>query len=232
MSNKKTSHVLKWAGLFEPMRATFADMLSRPLSPVAVHRPSPQSAIAELKSLNPFCKVDVWPHAATAEAVAEHGSDVLGTKKPFTSIVVTRLLPKSQLFALNEYARSNGITFNMAITNGVTASVFSDFGPEHLITDADGEPTKTLALMGIEVRGLVVLLLLVGVQGVPLWAFLRDARISVCLPLNACLQLRVPPAGVLGVPTPNQPPNQLHHTHTHTHTHATHDTHTRTSRPC
>ena len=185
------------------------------LFPFPFRHVSPQSAIAELKSLNPFCKVDVWPHAATAEAVAEHGADVLGTKKPFTSIVVTRLLPKSQLFALNEYARSNGITFNMAINNGVTASVFSDFGPEHLITDADGEPTKTLALMGIEVRGLVVLLLF---PGGSLWAFMCDARISAWLPLNTCLQLLVVIGGspwrASPQPTHNQPTNP-HTRHTH-----------------
>ena len=64
---------------------------------------------------------------------------------------VTRLLPKAELFRLNQTARANNIAFLMAITSGVTASIFSDFGPKHLITDKDGEPLDTQAVRNIEV---------------------------------------------------------------------------------
>eukprot|EP00494_Astrolonche_serrata_P001087 UN01093 len=39
----------------------------------------------------------------------------------------------------------------MALTSGVTASLFSDFGDEHAITDIDGEPTETFAVSSLEV---------------------------------------------------------------------------------
>ena len=39
----------------------------------------------------------------------------------------------------------------LAATNGVTASIFSDFGTRHEITDATGEPTQTLAVSNLEV---------------------------------------------------------------------------------
>jgi hypothetical protein len=77
--------------------------------------------------------------------------DVLGTHRPYAAIVVTKLLPKMELFGLNEIARDNGIAFILAITNGVTSSIFSDFGPYHEITDATGEPTQMLAVANVEV---------------------------------------------------------------------------------
>lgn len=77
--------------------------------------------------------------------------DVLGTHRPYAAIVVTRLLPKGELFELNDIARANGIAFILAITNGVTSSIFSDFGPHHEITDATGEPTQMLAMSNVEV---------------------------------------------------------------------------------
>jgi hypothetical protein len=109
--------------------------------------PRAKACLTDLKSLNPFCKVDVWSHELTGAAIDAHGTNVQGTGKPFTAIIVTEFLPKAQLFALDEYARSNKIVFVIAINNGVTASIFSDFGPEHIITDRDGEPTQPLALV-------------------------------------------------------------------------------------
>jgi hypothetical protein len=39
----------------------------------------------------------------------------------------------------------------LAANHGVTASLFSDFGPRHEILDATGEPTQTLAVSNVEV---------------------------------------------------------------------------------
>ena len=51
--------------------------------------------------------------------------DVLGTKRPYAAVVVTTLLPRADLYALNEAARSNGVAFVLALTTGVAASLFS-----------------------------------------------------------------------------------------------------------
>lgn len=111
-----------------------------------------EASLGELRTLNPFCRVDILPKSDDSlgdEVVLS--KDVLGTHRPYAAIVVTKLLPKKQLFRLNETARENGIAFIMAITNGVTSSIFSDFGPHHEITDATGEPTQTLAISNVEV---------------------------------------------------------------------------------
>ena len=108
--------------VWDPAPATIRDLGANfYLNEAAVRAGTPraEAAITDLKSLNPFCKVDIWTHDVTAEALA--AAD--GT--PFSAIIITQLLPKAQLFALNEYARANNIGFTMAITHGVTASLFS-----------------------------------------------------------------------------------------------------------
>jgi len=110
-----------------------------------------EASLVELRSLNPFCRVDILSKGCSLGNDVILSKDVLGTHRPYAAIVVTKLLPKQQLFELNETARSNGIAFIMAVSNGVTSSIFSDFGPQHEITDATGEPTQTLAVSNVEV---------------------------------------------------------------------------------
>jgi len=108
------------------------------------------ASLGELRSLNPFCRVEILgSNSLSDEALLSN--DVLGTRRPFSAVVVTQLLPKQALFHLNEIARTNGIVFIMALNNGVTSSIFSDFGPRHEISDATGEPTQTLAVSNIEI---------------------------------------------------------------------------------
>lgn len=108
------------------------------------------ASLPELRSLNPFCRVDV---VDTDEVSDDYllSSNVLGTGRPFAAVVVSTILPKAYLLRLNETARSNGIAFVLAANHGVTASLFSDFGPRHEILDATGEPTQTLAVSNVEV---------------------------------------------------------------------------------
>lgn len=90
----------------DPNPTTIADLGANfYLNEADVRSRTPRDAavLSNLKSLNPFCKVDVWGHTLTPEALASNGGDVLGTGKPFTGIVITQLLPKMQLIALNEY---------------------------------------------------------------------------------------------------------------------------------
>ena len=80
-------------------------------------------------------------------------TNVLGTGKPFSAIVVTTPLPQLELFRLNDICRTsaNHMAFVLAITEGVTCSLFSDFGTHHEITDATGEPIQMLAVSNVEV---------------------------------------------------------------------------------
>jgi ubiquitin-activating enzyme E1 len=108
------------------------------------------ASLPELRSLNPFCRVDVLNENEISDDYLL-SRNVLGTGRPFAALVVSTILPKEYLLRLNETARSNGIAFVMATNHGVTASLFSDFGPRHEIADATGEPTQTLAVSNVEV---------------------------------------------------------------------------------
>lgn len=109
-----------------------------------------EASLAELRSLNPFCRVD----SLSAPEIHDEtltDQDVLGTGRPLAAVVVADLLPRADLIRINETCRANGVAFVMAINSGVTTSLFSDFGPEHEISDATGEPTQTLAVSNVEV---------------------------------------------------------------------------------
>ena len=108
------------------------------------------ASLSELRTLNPFCRVDVLEEDQVSDDYLL-SKNVLGTGRPFAALVVSTILPKEYLLRLNETARSNGIAFVMAANHGVTASLFSDFGPCHEIADATGEPTQTLAVSNVEV---------------------------------------------------------------------------------
>ena len=69
----------------------------------------------------PACTRQVEVYSGAIEGALE--SDT------FSAVVVSTPLPKDVLFGLNEAARSKGIAFVMALNVGVTASIFSDFGP-------------------------------------------------------------------------------------------------------
>eukprot|EP00455_Lapot_gusevi_P024090 TRINITY_DN24_c0_g1_i5.p1 TRINITY_DN24_c0_g1~~TRINITY_DN24_c0_g1_i5.p1 ORF type:complete len:1100 (-),score=574.74 TRINITY_DN24_c0_g1_i5:196-3444(-) len=99
---------------------------------------------SSLAELNPYVHVEVSEAELTNEFVATFGA-----------VVVCKTLPKSELVRLNAAARAAHAAFILALTHGVTATFFSDFGDEHVITDADGEPKKTLVVEGISATGVV-----------------------------------------------------------------------------
>ena len=106
-----------------------------------------EACLPQLKSLNPYCKVEEFGGDLTDEYLLSLND----SGHPFAAIIVTQFLPKATLFRINRTARENNIAFLVAINNGVTASLFSDFGPSHTITDWNGEPTEARALSNIEV---------------------------------------------------------------------------------
>eukprot|EP00437_Effrenium_voratum_P008460 CAMPEP_0181426606 /NCGR_PEP_ID=MMETSP1110-20121109/15748_1 /TAXON_ID=174948 /ORGANISM="Symbiodinium sp., Strain CCMP421" /LENGTH=1216 /DNA_ID=CAMNT_0023549803 /DNA_START=89 /DNA_END=3739 /DNA_ORIENTATION=+ len=114
-------------------------------------KPRAAECLAQLKSLNPYCKVEAL-EAAEADLpglLAE--ANVLSTGRGYGAVVVTTLMPGSALVALNEATRKAGAAFVLAVNMGVTASIFSDFGAKHVISDEDGEPTQMLAVSAAEV---------------------------------------------------------------------------------
>lgn len=146
--------------IWDPEAACVQDLSSNfYLSADSVGKSRAAESLGQLKSLNPYCKVEAVDVAEPAGLV-DHATtdDVLSTGRGYSVVVVTTLLPQDTLFALNAAARGKGIAFILAVNTGVTTSFFSDFGPQHTITDSDGEPTQMLAVSAaevIEVGGIV-----------------------------------------------------------------------------
>ncbi|CAJ1433842.1 unnamed protein product [Effrenium voratum] len=96
-------------------------------------------------TLKPLANGDPKPARALFRA------SVLSEGRGYGAVVVTTLMPGSTLVALNEATRKAGAAFVLAVNMGVTASIFSDFGAKHVISDEDGEPTQMLAVSAAEV---------------------------------------------------------------------------------
>eukprot|EP00448_Togula_jolla_P023889 CAMPEP_0170591992 /NCGR_PEP_ID=MMETSP0224-20130122/12696_1 /TAXON_ID=285029 /ORGANISM="Togula jolla, Strain CCCM 725" /LENGTH=1235 /DNA_ID=CAMNT_0010915887 /DNA_START=54 /DNA_END=3762 /DNA_ORIENTATION=- len=117
----------------------------------SIGKPRASACLGQLKSLNPYCKVELLDAAEEDIQRCLAETNVLSTGKPYSVIVITEILKRPVLFALSAEARSKNIAFLMALNMGVTTSIFSDFGPKHIITDEDGEPTQMLAVSAAEV---------------------------------------------------------------------------------
>ena len=53
------------------------------------------------------------------------------------------------LMAVNQFCRANKIGFIMSETLGAAGFTFLDYGEQHLISDADGEQTKSFIVTSI-----------------------------------------------------------------------------------
>eukprot|EP00546_Thalassionema_frauenfeldii_P018444 CAMPEP_0178900650 /NCGR_PEP_ID=MMETSP0786-20121207/3584_1 /TAXON_ID=186022 /ORGANISM="Thalassionema frauenfeldii, Strain CCMP 1798" /LENGTH=1237 /DNA_ID=CAMNT_0020571663 /DNA_START=42 /DNA_END=3756 /DNA_ORIENTATION=+ len=113
--------------------------------------PRAEACLEELKTLNPFCKVDICRSSPTTELLSS--TNVLSSGRGLAAVVVTslELHSKFNLKEWNQACRAHGIAFILAVNHGVSLSLFSDFGTSHEILDATGEPTQTLAVSNIEV---------------------------------------------------------------------------------
>lgn len=86
-----------------------------------------------LQELNPMCAVKV-ADSLTNELICSHNA-----------LVITQYKPFPELIALDNYCRENKVSFFYAYTGGISASIFVDHGPNHVVTDPNGErPVKKL----------------------------------------------------------------------------------------
>ena len=114
-------------------------------SDVKAGTPRATACEPELVELNPFSKV-----TTRSDSFDDVFTNVRG--KSYTIVIVTDLLclTKKQLFELSDACHSLGVVFLMALASGVTAALFSDFGPNHVITDIDGVPTNVCAVGALD----------------------------------------------------------------------------------
>lgn len=69
----------------------------------------------------------------------------------FGAVLVTNDTPLATQIKWNKVTHASNIVYLLAVTNGVTATFFSDFGDAHEITDSNGEPPISNPVENIEV---------------------------------------------------------------------------------
>ena len=106
---------------------------------VSSSRSRSAAILPHLKSLNPFCKVDIFPSIDDSAILTKN---FLGTNRPISTLVLTVFLPKVEVIRMNDACRKANIAFVFAVNTGVTSLIFSDFGPNHTITDKNGNPIQ------------------------------------------------------------------------------------------
>jgi ubiquitin-activating enzyme E1 len=80
-----------------------------------------------VRELNPICKVSTSP-VLNDDIIRQH-----------SAVVITQIMPTSELIRIDQLCRSSGIAFFYAFAGGITASVFVDLGDNHYIVDPNGE---------------------------------------------------------------------------------------------
>lgn len=101
--------------------------------------------LPRLAELNTYVPVRVLSCDAKRLAEVE---DLAGLLSDFQVIVLTEASFEEQL-AVNQFTHSTGRALITADVRGLFASVFCDFGPEFVVSDATGEPPATGIIAGI-----------------------------------------------------------------------------------
>lgn len=94
------------------------------------------ACLPQLKVLNPYVTVSEYPDNVVLASVVD---DIASGKYGFV-LATDSTLSYADLAAIDNACRAANAGLTIGLSDGVTASVFSDFGANHAITDADGEP--------------------------------------------------------------------------------------------
>ena len=105
------------------------------------------SCFQRIKKLNNFVKINVLGMNDNSEDLDKKFIDSILN---YDVIVITEMLPKNELFKINEICRNNKKAFIYGILTGLSGFIFSDFGKEHIVYDKNGRKCKTYYCKNIE----------------------------------------------------------------------------------
>lgn len=111
------------------------------LTPDSVGKSRAEASLAALQELNDDVVVQRVSGELTEQVLSSYGAVV----------VTDASVPLETLDQWNGWCRGAGVPFFVALTTGVTGTLFSDFGDSHTVTDQDGEPHQYVAVENIAV---------------------------------------------------------------------------------
>eukprot|EP00474_Spongospora_subterranea_P009835 CRZ10293.1 hypothetical protein [Spongospora subterranea] len=133
--------------LYDPEPASIRDLQTNfylTAEHVAQKTGRASACVNNLATLNPYVQVKVYTGALNSDII-----------KQFHVVVITSDMSREELTTINEICHSNSIKFIYGWTGGAVSSIFSDFGPSHIVTDPDGEPSRINVVQHISKTGVV-----------------------------------------------------------------------------
>jgi ubiquitin-activating enzyme E1 len=130
--------------VWDPQTVTLPDLGTNfYLTAKDVGKSRAEACVAKLAELNSLVNVTAWHKELSKEFLAQFGT-----------VIVTTFLPKAELLRINKICREKEpkANFILALTFGVVCNFFSDFG-NHVVTDPNGEPNRSLIVQNIDSRG-------------------------------------------------------------------------------
>ena len=110
------------------------------LAPEDIHSGLSRAEITapKLRELNPLCSIS---------SSATLSEDLVRTHSAL--VITDATMPLNELLMWNSFCRSKGIAFFYAFVRGVSASIFSDLGPHHVVHDPTGSRPMQKLITGI-----------------------------------------------------------------------------------
>lgn len=111
------------------------------LSEADVGKPLAATLVPKFQELNPFCSIRTET-SLTPEVVRQH-----------SVLLVCESMPLPDLLKWNDFCRTNQpkpVAFIYVRTGGVFGNVFVDFGPQHVLMDANGQAPMVRLVESIE----------------------------------------------------------------------------------
>lgn len=136
---------VKAVAVYDPTPATPADMSSNFYltdADASAGRSRATAAVPRLASLNPYVSVTTYD---TSIDFNTPNANVLST---FAVIVMVNQ-PYSAQIAIDAMCHANDVKFLSASSSGVFASIFCDFGPNFVVSDATGEQPRSVMISAI-----------------------------------------------------------------------------------
>ena len=138
----------KQVTIFDPNKVRLQDLGSNfYLNEKDIGRRRDESCISNLQKLNKYVQIEYLKEISDINDI-DKISDVLINN--FNVLIITEIISKKNIFFLDEICRKNRICLIYSAIFGLTSFIFTDFGPDFIISDEYGINKRKFAIKKIE----------------------------------------------------------------------------------
>ena len=117
-----------------------------------------EASLTNLAQLNPYVNVSILKLNSKKDS-KEYIDEFCEKIKDYSIIVFTEIQSKDFLIKVDDECRKNNIKLIYGVCFGLTGGIFTDFGPNHVIIDENGEEAKSYFVKSVtkDEKGLVTI---------------------------------------------------------------------------